>query len=259
VGLREGSKDGIPRMQVLINCRNNRKLLGRVKAFDRHCNMILENVKEMWTEVILSFIPVLNAGGQQRKSGSKVKGHIQRVTVRWALQSPLPIYGRKCSSLYACKQELQPLGRDSEHRLIQPAAVSFAQWYGYKIGMGCLGSLEKSQLGQIFLADIALAERPPLFSVPLRWGSQADSRFEHQAPDNLPCFRCRKPPGGRSSPPRSTRTASSAKCSSEGTRSFWCCETRSSPGKHQTRSLRSGWILRRDWGILCLAWRVDYG
>jgi len=38
--------------QVLINCRNNRKLLGRVKAFDRHCNMILENVKEFWTEVI---------------------------------------------------------------------------------------------------------------------------------------------------------------------------------------------------------------
>jgi small nuclear ribonucleoprotein (snRNP)-like protein len=36
---------------VLINCRNNRKLLGRVKAFDRHCNMVLENVKEMWTEV----------------------------------------------------------------------------------------------------------------------------------------------------------------------------------------------------------------
>lgn len=36
--------------QVLINCRNNRKLLGRVKAFDRHCNMVLENVKEMWTE-----------------------------------------------------------------------------------------------------------------------------------------------------------------------------------------------------------------
>ena len=33
--------------QVLINCRNNRKLLGRVKAFDRHCNMVLENVKEM--------------------------------------------------------------------------------------------------------------------------------------------------------------------------------------------------------------------
>ncbi|KAL6763296.1 small nuclear ribonucleoprotein Sm D2 [Haematococcus lacustris] len=37
--------------QVLINCRNNHKLLGRVKAFDRHCNMILENVTEMWTEI----------------------------------------------------------------------------------------------------------------------------------------------------------------------------------------------------------------
>mmetsp|Transcript_10716 Transcript_10716/g.22301 ORF Transcript_10716/g.22301 Transcript_10716/m.22301 type:complete len:106 (-) Transcript_10716:454-771(-) len=37
--------------QVLINCRNNRKILGRVKAFDRHCNMVLENVKEMWTEI----------------------------------------------------------------------------------------------------------------------------------------------------------------------------------------------------------------
>ena len=37
--------------QVLINCRNNRKLLGRVRAFDRHLNMVLENVCEMWTEV----------------------------------------------------------------------------------------------------------------------------------------------------------------------------------------------------------------
>ncbi|KAF0698536.1 Aste57867_10863 [Aphanomyces stellatus] len=37
--------------QVLINVRNNHKLLARVKAFDRHCNMVLENVKEMWTEV----------------------------------------------------------------------------------------------------------------------------------------------------------------------------------------------------------------
>lgn len=36
--------------QVLINCRNNKKLLGRVRAFDRHFNMVLENVKEMWTE-----------------------------------------------------------------------------------------------------------------------------------------------------------------------------------------------------------------
>ncbi|XP_076952211.1 uncharacterized protein LOC143625874 [Bidens hawaiensis] len=37
--------------QVLINCRNNKQLFGRVRAFDRHCNMVLENVREMWTEV----------------------------------------------------------------------------------------------------------------------------------------------------------------------------------------------------------------
>lgn len=37
--------------QVLISIRNNHKLLARVKAFDRHCNMVLENVKDMWTEM----------------------------------------------------------------------------------------------------------------------------------------------------------------------------------------------------------------
>ncbi|KAI9638274.1 putative pre-mRNA splicing factor [Dioszegia hungarica] len=36
--------------QVLISLRNNKKLLARVKAFDRHSNMVLENVKEMWVE-----------------------------------------------------------------------------------------------------------------------------------------------------------------------------------------------------------------
>ena len=41
----------ITNTQILINCRNNRKLLARVKAFDRHFNMVLENVKEMWTEI----------------------------------------------------------------------------------------------------------------------------------------------------------------------------------------------------------------
>ena len=37
--------------QVLINCRNNRKILARVKAYDRHCNLVLENCREMWTEI----------------------------------------------------------------------------------------------------------------------------------------------------------------------------------------------------------------
>eukprot|EP00899_Mesostigma_viride_P027761 jgi/Mesvir1/816/Mv17403-RA.1 len=50
--------------QVLINCRNNKKLLGRVKAFDRHCNMVLENVKEMWTE--------MPRGGKGQKRGKPV-------------------------------------------------------------------------------------------------------------------------------------------------------------------------------------------
>ena len=33
--------------QILISLRNNKKLLARVKAFDRHANMVLENVKEV--------------------------------------------------------------------------------------------------------------------------------------------------------------------------------------------------------------------
>jgi small nuclear ribonucleoprotein D2 len=35
---------------VLISCRNNRKLLCRIKAFDRHFNLLLENVREIWYE-----------------------------------------------------------------------------------------------------------------------------------------------------------------------------------------------------------------
>lgn len=41
--------------QVLINVRNNRKLLGRVKAFDRHCNMVLENVKGLRNDFFFIF------------------------------------------------------------------------------------------------------------------------------------------------------------------------------------------------------------
>ena len=36
--------------QILISCRNNRKILARCKAFDRHMNMVLEQACEMWTE-----------------------------------------------------------------------------------------------------------------------------------------------------------------------------------------------------------------
>src|SRR5690349_20042004 len=37
--------------QILIYCRNNREMLCRVRAFDRHMNMVLENVVEIWTEM----------------------------------------------------------------------------------------------------------------------------------------------------------------------------------------------------------------
>ncbi|XP_060059159.1 small nuclear ribonucleoprotein Sm D2-like [Erinaceus europaeus] len=52
--------------QVLINFRNNKKLLGHVKAFDRHCNMVLENMKEMGTNVPKS--------GKGKKSKPMSKG-----------------------------------------------------------------------------------------------------------------------------------------------------------------------------------------
>jgi len=52
--------------QVLISCRNNRKLLGRVKAFDRHFNMVLEDVKEMWTE-----LPTVGKGKKKAKPVAK--------------------------------------------------------------------------------------------------------------------------------------------------------------------------------------------
>ena len=38
--------------QILVYCRNNRKLLGKIRAFDRHMNMILESVFELWTETL---------------------------------------------------------------------------------------------------------------------------------------------------------------------------------------------------------------
>ncbi|WCJ39119.1 Small nuclear ribonucleoprotein Sm D2 [Euphorbia peplus] len=37
--------------QVFIDCRNKKKLLGRIRWFDRHFNMVLENVRELWAEV----------------------------------------------------------------------------------------------------------------------------------------------------------------------------------------------------------------
>jgi small nuclear ribonucleoprotein D2 len=50
--------------QILVNVRNNHKLLARVKAYDRHFNLLLEDVKEMWTDV--------SKGGKGRARGTAV-------------------------------------------------------------------------------------------------------------------------------------------------------------------------------------------
>ena len=36
---------------ICVYCRNNRKIYGQLRAFDRHMNMVLENIVEIWTEV----------------------------------------------------------------------------------------------------------------------------------------------------------------------------------------------------------------
>jgi small nuclear ribonucleoprotein D2 len=57
--------------QVLVACRNNRKLLARVKAFDRHCNMVLEEVTELWQETPKSSKAKAAAAGDAKPLVSK--------------------------------------------------------------------------------------------------------------------------------------------------------------------------------------------
>ena len=100
--------------QVLINCRNNKKLLGRVKAFDRlvikffillislkliyfsnrHFNMVLENVKELWTEV-----PKTGKGQKKSKPVNKdryiPKMFIRGDSVILVIRNPLAVQDKK--------------------------------------------------------------------------------------------------------------------------------------------------------------------
>ena len=40
----------VPGTQVLILCRNQKRIFGRVRAFDRHFNMLLEDAQEIGTD-----------------------------------------------------------------------------------------------------------------------------------------------------------------------------------------------------------------
>ncbi|XBW34855.1 hypothetical protein QEN19_000422 [Hanseniaspora menglaensis] len=36
--------------EVIISLRNNHKMYANVKAFDKHCNILIYNIKEVWSE-----------------------------------------------------------------------------------------------------------------------------------------------------------------------------------------------------------------
>lgn len=59
--------------QVLVNCRHNRKILGRIKAFDRHCNLLLTDAREMWTEQMR-----VATGGEGGAPAKKIKRTVNK-------------------------------------------------------------------------------------------------------------------------------------------------------------------------------------
>ncbi|KAI8869975.1 Sm-like ribonucleoprotein [Ramicandelaber brevisporus] len=68
--VRTGSK-------VLISCRNNHKLMAKVKAFDRHFNMVLEDVLEMWTEPVST-----SASGKLKRRQTNKERFINKMLLR---------------------------------------------------------------------------------------------------------------------------------------------------------------------------------
>jgi len=59
--------------QILISCRNNRKLLARVKAFDRHMNMVLENVKEVSFFLLIFLLENILCIIKKKKKKKKIR------------------------------------------------------------------------------------------------------------------------------------------------------------------------------------------
>jgi len=81
--------------QVLVMVRNNKKLFGRVKAFDRHCNMVLVNVKEMWTDT-----PKTGKGRKKAQAVNRER-YISKMFLRGdsvILVLPNPLGGRDIES-----------------------------------------------------------------------------------------------------------------------------------------------------------------
>jgi small nuclear ribonucleoprotein D2 len=60
----------INRKNVIVFTRNNKKIIGYLRAFDKHFNLIIENVREIWSS---------------RKKGQDMKFHerlIQKLIIR---------------------------------------------------------------------------------------------------------------------------------------------------------------------------------
>ena len=89
--------------QILINCRNNRKILARCKAFDRHMNMVLENACEIWTELPKS-------GKGKRAKPMNRERYISKMFLRGdsvilVIKNPKTNYGPKTTAEPAEKKE----------------------------------------------------------------------------------------------------------------------------------------------------------
>lgn len=52
---------------LLVHLRNDHRLVGKVRAFDRHCNLVMEGVREWWRE-----------GGGARGRGTKRRRGVER-------------------------------------------------------------------------------------------------------------------------------------------------------------------------------------